>query len=303
MCDPIIDNSERIETEQFSKEMVAEYLEERGSFAKHPLRHYSQLETSFEDCTIRSLLHKFHIPPLHTRVTVFGGYTGQFARCLKNLEMKVVFTDPLQEWAQDAINSGFEAYAYSAGQIPKDIVKRTDLFATFECYPAFSGETAIYTVLRFLTTKYGILFGESKSTVAEMDKEEGKLARLKNSFLPYFKIYSIERSYKEKGSLRLYHFSSTANAKKTITEDIATMKLLYDVLPHETCIKKEDISSFLAGKASIDHEALLQSVERIFNLYQLRIPASLSLYFPRNVFRVCSKTFTLDDSLFSSLRT
>jgi hypothetical protein len=302
MCDPIIDDSERIETEQFSKEMVAGYLKERGSFTRHPLRHYSQLETSFEDGTIRSLFDKLHIPLLQTRVTVFGGYTGQFAKCLKDLGLKVIFTDPLKEWVQDAINSGFEAYAYSAGQIPKDVVKRTDLFATFECYPALSGETAIYTVLRFLTAKYGILFGESKSTVAEMDKEEGKLARLKNSFLPYFKVYSIERSYKEKGPLRLYHFSSTASAKRIITEDIATMKLLYDVLPHKTCIKKEDVSS-LASKASINYEALLHSIGRIVNLYQLCVPLSLSLYFPRNMFRVCSKVFTLDDSLFLSLQT
>ena len=300
MCDPIIDDSERIEKMQFSLEMVTEYLEKRGRFDRHPLRHYSQLEMSFEESTIKSLLYKLHIPTLHTRVTIFGGYTGQFAKCLRNLGMKVIFTDPLEEWVQNAINSGFEAYSYSAGQIPQDIVKRTDLFATFECYPALATEIAIYNVSRFLTSEYGILFGESKNTRDEMDKEEGKLARLKNSFLPYFKVYSIERSYKEKGPLRLYHFSSTASNRKIIAEDVRTMKLLYDAFPSQTCITREDVAS-LARKASANYEALLHSIGRIVNLYQLHIPLSLCIYFPPNMFRVCSKVFTFDNSLKSAL--
>lgn len=117
--DPIIDDSEKIDKEPYSKETVTEYLEKRGRFDRHPLRHYSQLETSFEENTIRSLLEKLQIPIPHTRVTIFGGYTGQFAKCLKNLGMKVIFTDPLQEWVDNAINSSLEAYPYSAAQIPK----------------------------------------------------------------------------------------------------------------------------------------------------------------------------------------
>jgi len=296
MCDPIIDDSETIEKEQFSKEMVTEYMEKRGRFDRHPLRHYNQLEMSFDETTIKSLLNKLHIPIIRTRVTIFGGYTCQFAKCLRNLGMKVVFTDPLEEWVQNAINSGFEAYGYSAGQIPSDIFKRTDLFATFECYPALATEIAIYNVSRFLTSEYGILFGESKNTRDEIDKEKGKLARLKNSFLPYFKVYSIERSYKEKGPLRIYHFSSTASNRKTIAEDIRTMKLLHDAFPNQACITREDVAS-LASKASVNYEALLHSMGRIVNLYQLHIPSSLSTYVPSNLFRVCSKVFTFDDSL------
>jgi len=296
MCDPIIDDSERIEKEEFSKEMVTEYLEKRSRFNRYPLRHYSQLEMSFEESTVKRLLDKLHVPILHTRVTIFGGYTGHFAKCLRNLGMKVIFTDPLEEWVHNAIDSGFEAYGYSAGQIPQDIVKRTDLFATFECYSALATEIAIYNVSRFLTSKYGILFGESKNTRNEIDKEKGKLARLKNSFLPYYKVYSIERTYKEKGPLRLYHFSSAADNRKIIAEDVRTMKLLYDAFPSQTCITWEDVAS-LAGKASANHEAILHSIGRIVNLYQLHIPSSLRIYFPPNMFRVCSKIFTFDDSL------
>jgi len=296
MCDPIIDDSERVETEQFSREIVAEYLKERSGFTRYPLRHYSQLEILFEESTIKNLLDRLTIPVPETSVTVFGGYTGQFAECLRKLGMKVIFTDPLEEWVQMAANSGFEAYRYSAAQIPKDIIRRTELFATFECYPSLCGEAAIYTVLRFLSSRYGILFGESKNTVAEMDKEEGKLARLKSSFSPYFKVYSIGRSYREKGELKLYHFYSTVGSRKDIIADVTTMKLLYDVFSHKTCLTSKDISS-LAGKAGISYEELLHSIARIINLYQMQIPLSLSLYFPDNMFKVCSKVFTLDNSL------
>jgi len=295
-CDPIIDDSERIEKEQFLKEMVTEYLEKRDKFDRYPLRHYSQLETSFEENTVRSLLTKLRIPIPHTKVTIFGGYTGQFAKCLKNLGMKVIFTDPLKEWVDNALNFGFEAYTYSAGQIPGEIVKRTDLFATFECYPALNTEAAIYNVSRFLTSEYGILFGESKNTRDEIDKEKGKLARLKNSFLPYYKIYSIERTYIEKGPLRLYRFFSTPSNREIIAEDVRTMKQLYDTFPNQTCITPKDAAS-LANKAAVGYEVILDSIGRIVNLYQLHIPLSLSIYFPENLFKVCSKVFTFDDSL------
>lgn len=300
MCDPIIDDSERIEIEEFTKEVVTEYLEKRGNFDRYPLRHYSQLEMSFKESTVKKLLDKLHIPILHTKVTVFGGYTANFAKCLRNLGMKVIFTDPLEEWVRNAIDSGFEAYRYSAGQIPKDIVKSTDLFATFECYPALNGESAIYTCLRFLTSEYGILFGESKYTRDEIDKEEGKGARLVYSFLPYHKVYSIKRTYREKGSLRLYHFFSDADNRKIITHDIRIMKLLYDTFPSQTCITLEDAAS-LACKASINNEVILHSIGRIVNLYQLHVPPSLRIYFPINMFRVCSKVFTFDDNLKSAL--
>jgi hypothetical protein len=300
MCDPIIDDSEIIEKEAFTKEVVNEYLEKRSSFDGYPLRHYSQLEMSFEESTVKRLLDKLHVPILHTKVTIFGGYTGNFAKCLRNLGMKVIFTDPLEEWVHNAIDSGFEAYRYSAAQIPRDIVKRTDLFATFECYPALNGESAIYTCLRFLTSEYGILFGESKYTRDEIDKEEGKKARLIYSFLPYYKVYSIKRAYREKGSLRLYHFSSDADNRRIITQDVITMKLLYDAFPSQTCITLEDIAS-LACKASLNNEVILRSIRRIVDIYQLHVPRSLRIYFPPNMFRVCSKVFTFDDSMKSAL--
>lgn len=75
MCDPIIDSSITLdyELEPFRKETVEEYLKNRKSFDKHPLRHYSQLELIFDDNVVKKLLDKLDIPIANTKVTVFGG--------------------------------------------------------------------------------------------------------------------------------------------------------------------------------------------------------------------------------------
>lgn len=302
MCDPIIDDSEVIETEPFTKEVVDEYLRKRSVFNKYPLRHYSQLEVLFERSDVKRLLKSLGIPTLNIRVTVFGGYTGHFAKCLRDIGMKVIFTDPLEEWVRNAIDSGFEAYKYSAAQIPREIIERTDLFATFECYHALQGDSAIYNILRFLTTNYGILFGESKYTRDEIDKEIGKkTARLIYDFLPYHKVYSIKRTYRERGSLRLYHFSADENKREIIKLDVKIMKLLYDTFPNKICLTLRDIYS-LAYRVSLRPEVILCSLKRTINLYQLRIHFHLRPYFPPNLFKICSKIFTFDDSVESALK-
>ena len=79
MCDPIIDNSIRLNAralEPFEKEIVEEYLKSRSSFDKYPLRHYSQLELDFDENVVKKLLDHLDIPIANTRVTVIGGYTG-----------------------------------------------------------------------------------------------------------------------------------------------------------------------------------------------------------------------------------
>ena len=122
MCDPIIDKSIFIETDQFKEENVKEYIENKRLFTKHPSRHYSQLETNFQAKEIEKLLQKLDIPFDDTRVTIFGGYTGQFASCLRDIGMKVIFTDPLEEWVRQAPSEGFEAYQFTAEQIPKKLL-------------------------------------------------------------------------------------------------------------------------------------------------------------------------------------
>ena len=72
----------------------------------------------------------------------------------------------MEEWVRNAASQHFESFQYTAQGIPGSLIKRTELFATFECYPAIA--KADFTTLRFLTTKYGILFGESDLTLEEM---------------------------------------------------------------------------------------------------------------------------------------
>jgi hypothetical protein len=191
MCDPIISDvaTSVYELKAFRKEIVQEYLKNRKKFNKYPLRHYSQLELLFDNNLVKKLLQKLDIPFFNTRVTVFGGYTGQFARCLRSIGMRVVFTDPLVEWVKKAVSDGLEGYKYTAEEIPKDLIERTTLFATFECYSPFNdSRKSIYTTLRFLTSKYGILFAESKRTINEIIKESGAKTMLKFDFLPYKKV-------------------------------------------------------------------------------------------------------------------
>lgn len=296
MCDPIVDDSitSDYELEPFKKEIVEEYLRSKNSFDKHPLRHYSQQELTFDEDIVKKSLDKLDIPIVNTRVTVFGGYTGQFADCLRSIGMQVIFTDPLEEWVKKAIDSGFQAYKYTAEEIPKDLVKKTDLFATFECYlPFVDSRRSIYTTLRFLTSKFGILFTESKRTTDEIKEKEGTKAGLKFSFLPYSETYSIKRVFREKEGLRLYHFCSDESTRAKIKLDCEVSKLIYDNFPNRTHLDNKALIS-LIDKARLNKEELLCSLKRILNLYQLEIPRAFRIYIPDNVFVIFSKRFYIN---------
>ena len=293
MCDAIIDSSIRVDVEAFRKEVVQEYLKDKNSFDKHPLRHYSQLELTFDEGIMTTLLNKLSTPIVNIRVTIFGGYTGQFANCLRKIGMKVIFTDPLEDWVKKAGNSGFEAYKYAAEEIPGDIVKKTDLFATFECYyPFVNPSVSVYTILRFLTPKHGILFAESKRTRDEL-KKEGSRTMLKYGFRAFSKIYSIERAYREHGDLRLYHFCSNENSNQIIKTDCKVMKLIYDDFPNGSHFDRKTLTHFV-DKIGMNEEEILRSLKRILNLYQIRIPRWAKIYVPNNMFRVFSKGFHVD---------
>ena len=177
-----------IEENRFAENVVKEYLSNKTTFKKYDLRHYSQLETAFNPEQMVSMLKDLEIPITNTRATIVGGYTGQFAISLRNIGMKVIFTDPMSEWVRNASHLGFESFKYTAEEIPRNLMERTEVFATFECYPVFC--KANYTTLRFLTSEYGILFGESKFTRDEM-REDGCTAGLKRSFGPFTALYSI----------------------------------------------------------------------------------------------------------------
>lgn len=293
MCNPIIDDAViyDYELEPFKKEIVQEYLKNKEKFDKYPLRHYSQLELSFDNNSVKRLLHKLDIPVSDTKVTIFGGYTSQFASCLRSIGMQIVFTDPLVEWVEKAISNGFEAYKYAAEEIPKDLIERTNLFATFECYSPFvDSRKSIYTTLRFLTSKYGILFAESKRTTEEIIKEVGPKGMLKFSFLPYEKVYAIKRLFRGKGELRFYHFCASEKARQSIGSDCKIIKIIYDNLPNEAHLDRKTVAT-LAHKIRLSQEEVSYSLQRILNLYQLEIPRGLRIYLPNNMLQIFSKTF------------
>lgn len=296
MCDPIFDEiaTSVHELQKFKKEIVQEYLKDREKFDKYPLRHYSQLELSFDDNLVKKLLHKLDIPISSTVATIFGGYTGQFAKCLRSVGMRVVFTDPLVEWVEKAVSEEFEAYKYAAEDIPKDLIERSDLFATFECYrPFVDPRTSIYTVLRFLTSKHGILFAESKRTTNEIIEEEGAQAMLKFGFLPYKKAYAIKRAFREEGELRFYHFCASEKVRETIETDCKVIKAVYDNIPSEARLDGKTIAS-LADKIGLNQEELSHSLQRALSLYQLRIPRAFRIYVPDEMFHIFSKRFFVD---------
>ena len=293
MCDPIIDESEIVEEEPFRKETVEEYLKKRSRFRKFPLRHYSQIELPFEENTVKQLLTRLQIPVQDIVVTVFGGYTGQFASCLKNIGTRVIFTDPLIEWVDQARTLGFEAHQLTAEEIPKEIMRRTDLFATFECYEPFTRASRIYTAMRFLTSRYGIVFAESEMTRQET-KAEGASGMLKFSFLSYAKVYSIRRVYRQKGRMRIYHFSADEETRKKIRRDCNVMQVLYDNFSSGTHLRWNNALESLASKVGMGKDAFLSSMQRIISLWQGRIPRVFTHFLPEGSFEIFSKRFRSD---------
>jgi hypothetical protein len=230
----------------------------------------------------------------NTRVTIFGGYTGQFASCLRSIGLQIVFTDPLVEWVEKAISDGFEGYKYAAEEIPRDLIEKTDLFATFECYSPFvDSRKSIYTTLRFLTSKYGILFAESHRTTEEIINEVGPQGMLKFAFLPYNKVYDIKRLFREKGELRFYHFCASEKTRQSIAFDCKIIKIIYDDLTNKAHLDRKTIAT-LAHKIRLSKEEVSYSLQRILNLYQLEIPRGLRIYVPDNTFQISSKTFYVD---------
>jgi hypothetical protein len=184
LSDPLIDN-EVIETKPFTEAIVNEYLQSSNTFEKHPLWHYQQPETIFDNKQIIACLRKLEIPTIDNRATVIGGFTGQFSSCLRDIGMKVTFTDPMDEWVSNASNIGFESFRYSAASLPRTILERTDICASFECYYFLPSSREGITCLRLLTTKQGLLFVESKLTHNAMRKKCG--SGVKHSFRRYHK--------------------------------------------------------------------------------------------------------------------
>lgn len=236
---------------------------------KSKLRHYNQLATQFDDSTIRFALSKFKIP-IPTRITVYGGFTGQFADSLKRVGMKVVFTDPLEEWVEQAKQKGFKSFRVAVQEISTELIERTDLFASFECYPDLIGSTDVYyPLMRFLTTKYGILFAESKNTVRSMHKEEGvnsqELGTFRRWFRPIYRVYGIKRKAIKTEHLNFYYIFAKPETRKTLLADCQVMKAVYDSFETDHRVTNADISK-ISAKSNLDKSSVKSSIKRLIGL-------------------------------------
>jgi hypothetical protein len=198
--------------EAYCQEMVEEYLDNPKTFSEKydfPTHHYNQASKEWGDQeTVQELINRFDIDPEGNTATVFGGFTGEFAKALQQCGFEVIFTDPLSDWVEEASNEGMEAHTELAETLPPEIVNRTAVFATFECYHPFGGDPdAIYNMLRFLSAPLGLLFAESEST-RNFFKEEGVQYTLLTDLGKFSEFYEVERRYRETDGLRIYQFCS-----------------------------------------------------------------------------------------------
>lgn len=201
--------------ERFSPEAVASFRQSPERFPdthNHPTHHYSQARDDWGGSeAVGDLLGQHGIDPDGLTVTVFGGFTGEFAGSLRELGCEVIFTDPMQEWVERAADNRFEAHRYAAEEIPADLVSRSDAFASFECYYPLqtSVSYSLYTALRMLAAPHGIWFAESPRTrEVRQDSGAGEVA------LDIIDILSeqieLEWEYADAENLRLYHFDQPA---------------------------------------------------------------------------------------------
>jgi hypothetical protein len=255
--------------EDYTKSAVEKFQSTPSEIPKDHLRHYSQTTVRFDDSAVLRVLNKFKIP-LNSHVTVYGGYTGQFAECLRRIGMQVVFTDPLEEWVENASSKNFEAHCLSVQQIPKDLLARTDLFASFECYPDLIGESEfVYPFMRFLTAPSGVFFVESKRTVANMRREDGdagqKLGSFRRHFRPLRRVYGIQGKATKSDIFNFYHIFANAETRMLISYDIRILKAMFDNFKQDYRVTRKDIPS-LSTLSNLNQSLVESSIGRLADL-------------------------------------
>lgn len=255
--------------ELFTKAAVERFKKREDDVKKSELRHYNQIVTQFDGSAIRLALSKFQIP-IKIRVTVYGGFTGQFAKSLMMVGMRVIFTDPMAEWVEQAREAGFESFKVAVQEMPKELIERTDLFASFECYPDLIGESEFYyPMMRFLTVQHGILFAESKGTVTSMRQEDPRMSQelgtFRRWFRPLYRVYGIQRKAFKTEHLNFYHLFVESEKRKVLAVDCRIMKTVYDNFEPDHRVRTVDVST-IATRANLDRQSVELSIERLRKL-------------------------------------
>ncbi len=269
MTEPLGEKPELKTKELFTRVAVERFRNRRSEIERSNLRHYNQIVTQFDDSTIRFALSKFKIP-IQTRVTVYGGFTGQFAESLNRIGMRVIFTDPMAEWVEQARKMGFEPFKFTIQEMPRELVERTDLFASFECYPDLIGENEFYyPMMRFLTVQYGILFTESKDTVTNMHEEEPRISQelgtFRRWFRPLYRVYGIQRKAIKTEHLNFYHLFGEPEIRKVLTVDCRVMKTVYDTFESDHRVRNVDFPT-IANAVNFDKLTVELSIDRLRKL-------------------------------------
>ena len=297
VLDPIIDTAINLEKGQFEVGKVNRFLANTTEEPEDPSRHYSQSVVMIDEGKIERALGRLGIPSSSCAL-IFGGYTGQFAACLKNVGLSIIFSDPMKDWVERASASGFESYMLSAEELPGSLIGRSQLMATFECYIPFNNElTFLYNGLRFLTTDHGILFAESDRTRKQITSENGpgRLGQMKSTFAPFKKVYDIDVRFVEAGEVRLYNFKAKeAMTRDLIKHDCQVIKSLYDNVQSMTKID-ERVMRELSATMCMEAEQISSSVDRFHRLflYNLRSCGPEAQFLPGDKFRLFSKRYRL----------
>lgn len=283
--------------EKFQPEVVDEFRDSDNFGEKYDynLRHYSQTAIDLPLEKVQELFSELSIDPDGKTVTVFGGYTGEFAERLRQLGCNVIFTDPIEQFVEKARKKGFESYVYFAEEIPGEIVKRSDFFATFECYfPLGNGMESVYTSLRFLSTRYGLVFGESKRTRKEVDEGSRRpVGRMKTAFKPFNKVYSTNRRYRGR-KLRLYHmFQPEQKNREKIVTDCRAIKFLHDFFEKAKIEIDSETVKELSINTEMSVEGWKESLKRILEVNHWNTDRSLRRVGPYNSFNILSKRFKI----------
>lgn len=298
--------------EKFDPDTVTQHLTDSDAApnddSSHPSRHYVQPRDGIDLDTLSSLFHRHDIDPASDTYLIHAGYTGEFAVALRSLAADVIFTDPIDHWVQKATENGFDAYQTTLEGCPEDLLAKVDGVATFEGYmPLESTDKLRYEGLRILSRPTGLLFCESEYPRSQM-KETGKDFSLKRRFTPFDKAYEgINRHYRERHGLRLYHISATAATQEHIRRDIqllTTVITLQDEHP-EVFADPDDLIAchhqltsdaidMLCSEIDVEREAIYDSLDRLRTLTWESL-GQLQTYSDSRVVDVAEVRFGLPD--------
>lgn len=280
--------------ERFSKAAVDAFLEEPES-SEHPSHHYNQSRREWGDAsTVATLLDQLDLDIDGRTITVFGGFTGEFAEALRQSGHEVIFTDPMQEWVDRAEQKGFEAVCCSVEGIPAEIVDKSDAFATFECYYplSFSRHTP-YDVLRMLTAPLGLLLAESEATYRVL-VEDGMKGDLTTAMKPYAEWYEMESKLVTEGDLRLYHLYIPDAPRSKAVLDGQVIQALYR---RGTPDSVTAVTPALVEQIAEDIRSDIPTVEiaiQTFNQLHRDLIGKLRQYIPESQLDIADKRFELD---------